>query len=69
MLHEIDRTVGFDADGAARVRDLDDLRAFVARFPPERVAAVVGIDAAAIAAMAREFAEAPARLGARAPPG
>lgn len=60
MLDEIDRTVGFDAAGAARVRDLDALRAFVARFPAATVAPVVGIDAAAIEAMARDFAEAPA---------
>ncbi len=60
MLHEIDRTVGFDAAGAARVRDLDALRAFLGRFPAEAVAPAVGIDADAIATMAREFAEAPA---------
>ena len=59
MLHEIDRTVGFDAAGAARVRHLDALRAFLAEFPPERVAAVVGLDAATIVAMAQEFAAAP----------
>lgn len=59
MLHEIDRTVGFDADGAARVAELDALRAFVAQFPAERVAPVVGIDAARIATMAAEFAGAP----------
>ncbi len=59
MLHEIDRTVGFDPDGAALVTDLDQLRAFVAQFPAERVAPIVGIDATRIAAMAAEFAGAP----------
>lgn len=59
MLCEIDRTVGFDAGGAARVRDLDALRSFVATFTPERVANVVGIDASTICTMAREFATAP----------
>ena len=60
MLCEIDRTSGFDPDGASKVTDLDALRAFVARFPPEWVADVVGIDLTTIATMAREFAEAPA---------
>ena len=59
MLHEIDRTVGFDPDGAARVRDLDDLRGFLAQFPPERVAPVVGLPVDKVVAMAREFAGAP----------
>jgi formate dehydrogenase len=60
MLHEIDRASGFDPDGAERVRDLDALRAFLAHFPAERVAPVVGLDADTITTMAREFAEAPA---------
>lgn len=59
MLCEIDRTVGFDPAGAARMRRLDALRTFVGRFTPERVAPVVGIDAATIQKLAREFAEAP----------
>lgn len=59
MLHEIDRTVGFDPDGAARVRDLDDLRGFLAQFPPERVAPVVGLPVEKVVAMAQEFAGAP----------
>jgi hypothetical protein len=59
MLCEIDRTVGFDAAGAARVRDLAELRAFVSQFPPERVAAVVGVDPGTIVATAQEFAAAP----------
>ena len=59
MLCEIDRTIGFDPAGASKVTDLDALRAFVARFPPEWVADVVGVDLTTIATMAREFAEAP----------
>ena len=59
MLHEVDRSVGFDTDGAARVTDLDALRSFVAQFPAERVAPVVGLPAEKIVAMAREFAGAP----------
>jgi anaerobic selenocysteine-containing dehydrogenase len=47
---------------AARVREvatgLDELRAVAARFPPERVAPAVGIDAAAIRALARDLAAA-----------
>jgi anaerobic selenocysteine-containing dehydrogenase len=59
MVCEIDRSVGFDAEGAARVADIDALRSFVGQFPPERVAPVVGLDASKITTMAREFAEAP----------
>ncbi len=59
MLCEIDRTVGFDPSGAARVTELDQFRAFVAQYPPERVAAVVGIDPARIIALAQEFMAAP----------
>jgi anaerobic selenocysteine-containing dehydrogenase len=59
MLHEIDRTRGFDAAAAARVRELNALQSFLAKFPAQRVAPVVGIDAEKITAMAREFAQAP----------
>ncbi len=59
MLCEIDRSVGFDADGAARVTALDELCTFVGQFPPERVAPVVGLDAATIVRLARDFATAP----------
>jgi anaerobic selenocysteine-containing dehydrogenase len=59
MLVEIDRSVGFDGDGAARVDDLDRLRAFLADFSPERVAPVVGVPAETIVRLAREFAAAP----------
>ncbi|MCD9622275.1 molybdopterin-containing oxidoreductase family protein [Rhabdothermincola salaria] len=59
MLCEIDRTVGFDEAGAARLTELDSLRRFVGRFPPERVAEVVGLDADTIIGLARDFAAAP----------
>jgi len=59
LLCEIDRSRGFDADGAARVRSLDALRAFVGRFAPETVAPVVGIDAGTITALALSIADAP----------
>lgn len=60
MLHEIDRTVGFDADAVARHgRNVDALRTFVAAYPAERVAGITGIDAGAIRALARDYAAAP----------
>lgn len=60
MLCEIDRTVGFRDDVLeAHGRNVDELRAFVQRYPPDRVAGVTGIPAERIRAMAREFAEAP----------
>lgn len=59
MLVAIDRAGRLDPAGAARVTDLDALRAFLAAFPPERVAPVVGLDAATIERMALEFADAP----------
>jgi anaerobic selenocysteine-containing dehydrogenase len=57
LLCEIDRTGGFDAETVrehgARV---EELRAFVSRYPAERVAPVVGLPADEIHALAREFA-------------
>lgn len=60
MLCEIarDPALGFDAEVAARVDGLDALREFVLGYPPERVAAVVGLGAAEIRALARAFATA-----------
>lgn len=60
MLCEIETTadLGFDPASIAEVRDVDKLRRFVREYPPERVAAVVGIDAERIRAMARDFATA-----------
>lgn len=48
--------------GAAegRVHGLDEVEAIARKFPPERVAAAVGIDAATLRRLAREFATAPA---------
>jgi anaerobic selenocysteine-containing dehydrogenase len=61
MLCEIERSPELGLDSSA-IRDLDNvavLRAFVAEYPPERVAAVIGIDASRIREMARDFARAP----------
>lgn len=53
---------GLDRLGAAegRVLGLDDVRALVARFTPERVARATGIGPLAIRRLTREFASAPA---------
>jgi anaerobic selenocysteine-containing dehydrogenase len=59
LIHEIDRTVGFHPSAAARGERLDALRAFVSRYPAERVADVTGIDAETIRGLARDFATAP----------
>lgn len=59
MLHEIDRTVGFDPEGVALVDDLESLRRRIADYSPEQVADVVGIPAERIRSMAIEFASAP----------
>jgi anaerobic selenocysteine-containing dehydrogenase len=57
LLHEIDRTVGFDEDATQRHgRNVERLREFVAPWSPERVAPVTGIDAATIRALAHDFA-------------
>jgi anaerobic selenocysteine-containing dehydrogenase len=59
MLCEIDATIGFREDVArAHGRNLEGLRAFVRRYPAERVAEVTGISAEQIRTMAREFAQA-----------
>jgi formate dehydrogenase len=61
MLCEIERSpaLGFDARALREVDHVDVLRKFVSGYPPERVAAVVGIDAAKIRELARAFASAP----------
>jgi anaerobic selenocysteine-containing dehydrogenase len=60
MLCEIDRSVGFREDVLeAHGSNVEELRAFVRGFPPERVERVTGIPADRICSMAREFAEAP----------
>jgi anaerobic selenocysteine-containing dehydrogenase len=59
MLHEIERTVGFDLGSLeGRVDGLDDVRAFVTPYSPGAVAETVGLPAATIAALARDFASA-----------
>jgi formate dehydrogenase len=60
LLCEIDRTTGFDEGVvAAHGKHVGELREFVRRYPPERVAPITGIPAERIRALAREFAEAP----------
>jgi formate dehydrogenase len=60
MLCEIERSGGFREDVlAAHGRNVEGLRAFVRRYPPERVAEVTGIPGETIRALAREFAAAP----------
>lgn len=60
LLHEIDTNpgLGFDGEATAGVVGLDRLRAFVARYSPDRVAEVVGLSAACIRDLARRFAQA-----------
>jgi anaerobic selenocysteine-containing dehydrogenase len=60
MLHHIDRGVGFRLDGYGdAVTNIDGLRAWLADYHPERVAPVVGVDAATIERLADDFAAAP----------
>lgn len=60
MLCAIDEGPGFDAAATrSHGRHTEELRAFVRRYPPERVARVVGIDAPTIRTLAIEFANAP----------
>ena len=59
LIHEIDQTIGFHESVQGRGERIDELRRFVADYPPERVAAATGIPAAEIRALARAFATAP----------
>lgn len=59
MLHEIDRTVGFDPVVATHGRRAAELRGFLADYPPERVAEVCGVPAEVIEQLAHDFASAP----------
>jgi anaerobic selenocysteine-containing dehydrogenase len=60
LIHEIDRTTGFDARAiTAHGKHVDALRQFVARHPAERAASVTGIPADAIRRLAHDFAVAP----------
>ena len=60
LLCEIDRIGGFDeAVVAEHGKHVDELRAFVSRYPAERVASATGIDADAIRRLASDFSSAP----------
>jgi len=60
LLHEIDHSVGFDQDAVRRHgRNVEELRAFIAQYPPERVAGITGIAADTIRQLAQDFARAP----------
>lgn len=60
LLHELDRTGRFDESHiATHGRNIAGLRAFIADYSPDRVAPVVGIDAATIRTIAAEYAAAP----------
>ena len=60
LLHELERTGRWNEEAIARHgRNVDGLRRFIADYPPERVAPVVGIDAEEIRRIAREFGDAP----------
>ncbi len=60
LIHEIDRTSGFDLDIVNRHgKHVDALRAFVSQYPADRVANATGIAAESIRALARDFAAAP----------
>lgn len=60
LLHEIDRTGGFDeAQISQHGQNIEDLRSFIAHYSPERVAPITGIDAETIRMIAREYASAP----------
>ena len=58
LIQHIDATVGFDACVDAHGRNVEELRRFVADYPPERVAGVVGIDADQLRSLAVDFARA-----------
>ncbi|MFT4397629.1 molybdopterin-containing oxidoreductase family protein [Gordonia lacunae] len=60
LLHEIVFRIGFDRAAVERhARGIEELLAFVSRYPVERVAGVTGISAATIARVADEFCAAP----------
>jgi formate dehydrogenase len=56
LIHEIDRTVGFASAAEQLGSHVDELRTFVAQYPPERVARVCGIEVDEIVELARDFA-------------
>ena len=58
LIHEIDRTVGFDPCVDEYGTHVDELRSFVADYSPDVVAPVVGLPADTIREVARTFATA-----------
>ena len=58
LLAEIDATQGFDPLAARHGHHVDELRQFVAAYPPQRVASITGIPADSIRDLARSFASA-----------
>lgn len=59
MLAEIDRTIGFDSNATqGHAHHIEELREFVADYPPEKVAAVTGVPEQTIKDLARDFATA-----------
>ena len=60
LLHEIDARGGFDAGVIARHGTrVDELRAFLAEYPPDRVAGVTGIDADVVRDLAAAWVATP----------
>jgi anaerobic selenocysteine-containing dehydrogenase len=60
LLHEIDRLGGFDEGVIARHgRRVEELRAFLAHYPAERVAPVTGVDPAALRELAAAWVATP----------
>ena len=59
LLHEINETNGFHEDAEFHGERVADLKHFVADYPAERVAPVVGIEAEQIKALAQQIASAP----------
>lgn len=56
LLCEIERTSGFDENFVAdHGRNVEQLRSFIAKYTPEKMAEVTGISAESVATMAREF--------------
>jgi anaerobic selenocysteine-containing dehydrogenase len=56
LLHELERIGGFDEQVlAAHGKHVDELRAFIAPYSPERVAAVTGVAADVVRAVARDW--------------
>jgi anaerobic selenocysteine-containing dehydrogenase len=59
LIHEIDLKTGFDEAAVLHGSRVDELRAFAAAYPAERVASITGMSAQVIRQLAHDFAEAP----------